>query len=203
MKAQTKKNLDVLAERLVQNFGGEIVEIDNFISIAKKESDSMGLGTHYNTIKDHGKYLENRVRFLAESVEKEKVEEQPHIVKIKIMMSDGSYQYFIPEVKQEVKQEIKKEVKKETEPQIWTGLFDYKPDGRIIFRRIRRYKGLDITNQSEVLTHFFNWSRVIVFIDYLLNPDYISKLHYSPDTKKDIQTLNSWKEWIIRNKNIN
>jgi hypothetical protein len=114
-------------------------------------------------------------------------------VKIKVMMSDGSVQYFIPEP--EVKPTAPKEEQK------WTGLFDYKLDGSIVIRR-GDHEGCVITKIEDVFAEFGSWKNVFGWIDYCLNPSVLDKLNFSPDTERDIKCLQSFKSFLTRKKDM-
>lgn len=201
MKAETKKKLNSLATTLSTKFGGEIINVENFLTIAKLEADKLGLRMHYNTIRDNRTYLESRVKFviqtsndmisdLATKQEVKDVEVTP--MKIKIYYNDGSSQNFIPEVKVEVK--------KPEQEQSWTGLFDYRPDKKIFIRR-GTHKGCEITDINDVIAQFRTFHHVLSWIDYQLSPSIISKLKFDIDTERDIKCLEDFRRFILRKKN--
>lgn len=202
MKTQTKQKLDKLANHIAVKFGKEIVETTHFLVITKKEAEKIGVKIHDLTIKAHENYLISKIRsvqndFLQpitkeEFVESPKLEIEvaPELVKIKLMFSDGTYTYFIPEPKSE---------KPVEEEKVWTGLFDYKTDKRIFIRR-GEHTGCEITDIRDVLREFKTYYHVLSWIDYQLQPQLLSRLKFSPDTERDIKCLESFRSFILRKK---
>lgn len=189
MKTTTRTKLTRLANIVAVKYGKDVINFDNYITILKKESDASGINLHIVTISKYLTFIGNVIsQIKADFLEPQKQEEVVELVvdkkiaKIKIMFSDGSCEYFVPE-------------SPITEPvaqpsiEVFTGLFNYNPDGSIVIRR-GTYAGCDITRKSSVLSYFKSiaWYKTWceARVSDAKHPDFVP----SKDTPRDVHTLN-------------
>jgi hypothetical protein len=188
MKTQTRLKLTSLANIVGVKYGKDVVNYSNYLTILKNENESSGLNLHIVTIKKYLSFIglvisQLRDNFLDfnEPVKVVEPNEPVKLLKIKMMYSDGSYEYFVPETKNE---------EKVPEPviDVFTGLFNYNPNGSIVIRR-GKYGACDITSKSSVLTYFKSISWYKTWCEARINdakqPTFIS----SKDTPRDVETL--------------
>lgn len=198
MKKSTQTKLERLASHLSTVSGKEITEVTNFISIAKKEAEKIGVNLHWTTLVGYEDYLIEKIRSyynppvdfgdLFKRTETPLPPQDKEVIKIKIMYRDGTSRFFIPQPEEKKEEAPTPEVVEEkwTDSGVWNGLFDYR--GKKVFIRRGKNTGCEITSRESVLQHFRRWDLAFGWSEHQLRPDVFTK-YFNEHTPKDLKTL--------------
>lgn len=192
MNEQTKKRIEKLAE-VIYNRHGNISNVSNLLSIAKKESDIFGIGLAWKTTKSYlpiiekelnkidmrNKILTKQQDIVSEPVIEQEKETEKEIDFVIYYYKDGTFDMFNKE------EEVIEEPAPEPE---WTGLFNYRNDGTITIRR-GTYSGCDITSKASIMDKFKSIRFYDMWCRGRLDEANSGKITIMPDTPRDIETL--------------
>ena len=158
MRNETKEKFKKISRSLVDRYGVEVLNYNNFKSLFQKEADKLKIPMAMETIRNYYNYirvvilnmdkkdifeienekpienpLENEIKDEI-PLEKEKIDiiydkKEKLIKKIVIEFNDGTFDEFIKVEKIEIEKPVEKPVEEIKVKKVWEGLFDYGDGG--------------------------------------------------------------------------
>jgi hypothetical protein len=195
MKKDTKEKLKKLGLHLANKYGSDFSLRADFIKISKLEGLGLKLNLHALTVKKYEDWLKNYIHrlrydsfFSAEpQIETVSLESQiqpildiDDVKEITVKFKSGSIETFT-----------------KPEPQIWSGLFEYRQDGA--YFRTGKYTGCNVNSSQSLRNYFKDYLDLYAYITSCLSPkllNSISNTRNSEELEMNVKTLTELKEKI-------
>ena len=194
-RPETTIKLRELANHLYKNHGIDAKNISNFMNLADKEAQKIGLSISKWTISANESYLikclngfkkeqDSLTDVINDLSKKPEVKDSEY----KIIQTSATREQFIKEIivrwadgKESIFVEKHPDI-----PNVLPGLFDYS-FGKIVVR-LGAYKGADLTSKASIINKFGTWKRYENWLIHQSSPSVTDKLN-GPTTHKDTMTL--------------